>query len=113
MQVPLVYDVHHHRCNADEMTIDEATAAAVETWNREPMFHISSPREGWRGPLPARHHDYINPRDFPACWKSMTITVEVEAKAKELAVRRLRRTLCAGARKLVPRGLSPRSKNCR
>jgi UV DNA damage endonuclease len=66
-----------------------ATARAVATWNREPVFHISSPLEGWRGPRPERHHDYINPRDFPGLWKGLELTVEVEAKAKELAVMRL------------------------
>jgi len=88
--VPLVYDVHHHRCNADGMSIEEATEAAIATWNREPMFHISSPLEGWNGPRPERHHDYIDVQDFPDCWRRLKITVEVEAKAKELAVEKLR-----------------------
>lgn len=88
--VPLVYDVHHHRCLPDGLTIERATEAAIETWNREPLFHISSPLEGWKGPKPQRHHDYIDFRDFPNCWLQRRITVEVEAKAKELAVLRLR-----------------------
>jgi UV DNA damage endonuclease len=87
--VPLVYDVHHHRCLPDGLSIEEATARAVATWNREPVFHISSPLEGWDGPRPERHHDYIDPRDFPAAWKGCALTVEVEAKAKELAVAKL------------------------
>ena len=93
--VPLVYDVHHHRCLPDRLSIEEATAQAVATWRgREPMFHISSPREGWSGPAPHRHHDYITPKDFPRAWRSIDpLTVEVEAKAKELAVMRLSRAL--------------------
>ncbi|MCC6493058.1 MAG: UV DNA damage repair endonuclease UvsE [Pirellulales bacterium] len=91
--VPLVYDVHHHRCHPDELSVAEATEAAIATWNREPLFHVSSPKEGWRGPNCRRHHDYIDPADFPACWLNRTITVEVEAKAKELAVARLRQDL--------------------
>ncbi|HTY88092.1 MAG TPA: UV DNA damage repair endonuclease UvsE [Candidatus Acidoferrum sp.] len=87
--VPLVYDVHHHRCLPDGLSIEAATERARATWNREPLFHISSPIEGWRGPRPARHHDYIDPRDFPNLWKNRTLTVEVEAKAKELAVLKL------------------------
>lgn len=87
--VPLVYDVHHHRCLADGLSIDEATAAARATWNREPVFHISSPLSGWDGPSPERHHDYVDAADFPACWLGAPLTVEVEAKAKELAVLRL------------------------
>lgn len=91
--IPLVYDVHHHRCHADGLTVEQATHAAIRTWNREPLFHLSSPREGWRGPHPERHHDYIAPADFPAAWLGLRLTVEVEAKAKERAVERLQRYL--------------------
>lgn len=57
------------------------------------MFHLSSPIEGWDGPKPERHHDFIDVGDFPACWRGKKITVEVEAKAKEIAVERLARDL--------------------
>jgi len=88
-KLPLVYDVHHHRCLPDGLSVKQATDAAVKTWDREPLFHISSPRQGWKGGQPRLHHDYIDKHDFPAEWRSLDITVEVEAKAKELAVRRL------------------------
>ena len=87
--IPLVYDAHHHRCHPDELSIEDATQRALATWNREPLFHISSPLEGWSGPKPERHHDFIDVKDFPACWQQQPITVEVEAKAKELAVLKL------------------------
>jgi UV DNA damage endonuclease len=87
--VPLVYDVHHHRCNPDGMSVEQATRKALATWNREPLFHISSPIEGWDGPNPERHHDFIDVQDFPECWRRKKITVEVEAKAKEAAVKKL------------------------
>lgn len=95
-RIPLVYDVHHHRCLPDGLDIDEATRRAVATWDREPMFHVSSPIEGWQGPRPQRHHDFIDPVDFPGSWESMDLTVEVEAKAKELAVLKLKSDLEAG-----------------
>ena len=89
-QTPLVYDVHHHRCLADGLSVEEATGRATATWHgREPLFHLSTPLEGWDGPKPERHHDYIDPSDFPVEWKRQTLTVEVEAKAKELAVLKL------------------------
>ena len=88
-KIPLVYDVHHHRCLPDGKSVEEITEAALKTWNREPLFHVSSPLDGWDGPKPFRHHDYIDIKDFPDCWKNLTITVEVEAKAKELAVLKL------------------------
>jgi UV DNA damage endonuclease len=87
--IPLVYDVHHHRCNPDELTEEGATEQALSTWNREPLFHLSSPLEGWTGPKPNRHHDFINIVDFPDCWRDLSLTVEVEAKAKEVAVLKL------------------------
>jgi UV DNA damage endonuclease len=91
--IPLVYDVHHHRCNPDRLSVEQATKQALATWNREPMFHISSPLEGWDGPKPERHHEFINVNDFPASWRRKKITVEVEARAKELAVLKLRTDL--------------------
>lgn len=91
--IPLVYDVHHHRCNPDDLSTEEATTEAIATWNREPMFHISSPIAGWRGAAFKHHHDFIDVRDFPACWDGRRITVEVEAKAKELAVAKLMKQL--------------------
>ena len=91
--LPLVYDVHHHRCNPDGEGVEQTTREAIATWNREPLFHISSPKEGWSGPKPARHHDFIAIDDLPACWRRKNITVEIEAKAKELAVLKLKKEL--------------------
>jgi UV DNA damage endonuclease len=85
--VPLVYDVHHHRCNPDGLSVKEATALAVSTWRgREPWMHISSPRDGWSSANPRPHADYIDPADIPTEWRRLTMTVDVEAKAKERAV---------------------------
>jgi UV DNA damage endonuclease len=89
LNIPLVYDVHHHRCLPDGMTVEAATDHSLKTWDREPLFHISSPRDGWSGSDPRKHHDYIDIRDLPRDWLSMDITVEVEAKAKELAIKKL------------------------
>jgi len=86
--LPLVYDVHHHRILSDSLSLEDATKAALSTWGKkEPLFHISSPARGKK----SRHHaDYISPADFPAVWLTIPrLTVEVEAKAKELAVQKL------------------------
>jgi len=92
--VPFVYDVHHHRCNPDRLSIEEATVLAMETWvprRREPHFHISSPKYGWEGCDPKPHSDYINPVDIPDAWRHISrFTLDVEAKAKEKAVLKLR-----------------------
>jgi UV DNA damage endonuclease len=99
--LPLVYDVHHHRCHRDDLSEIEATEQAAATWNREPLVHISSPQQGWDGPNPKRHHDFINVKDFPQCWRDRDMTVEVEAKAKELAVLQLMETLAKRKKHLL------------
>jgi UV DNA damage endonuclease len=93
--IPLVYDVHHHRCNPDGLTIEAATERAAATWKgREPWAHVSSPCIPWTAEGDHRPHaDTIEPADVPECWRTRTMTVDVEAKAKELAVLRLRRWL--------------------
>ena len=93
MDIPLVYDVHHNRCLPDGSSVEATTELALGTWNREPLFHLSSPKNGWQSDNPSYHHDYINADDFPSCWKTLDITVEVEAKAKEFAVLKLKQDL--------------------
>lgn len=95
LHVPLVYDVHHHRCHPDGLTIAEATAACLQSWSRvgrEPYLHISSPKHGW-GAKPKPHADFIDPADFPQEWLPLRATLDVEAKAKEPAVLRLKEHL--------------------
>lgn len=96
LNIPMVYDVHHHRCLPDELSEEAATVATVALWNRldrEPYFHLSSPKNGWNNDSPKPHADYIDPVDFPSCWKGITATIDVEAKAKELAVMQLMKNL--------------------
>lgn len=91
--VPLVYDVHHHRCHPDGLSEEAVTEQAMATWKPrrvEPYFHLSSPKHGWEGRDPKPHADYIDPRDIPAAWHDIGLfTLDVEAKAKEKAVLRL------------------------
>lgn len=82
-KIPFVYDLHHHRCLKDSLSIEEVTKKALKTWNREPLFHISSPKNIKKI---RSHSDYINIKDFPKSWLKLNITVEIEAKKKELAV---------------------------
>lgn len=94
LDIPLVYDVHHHRCNPDRLSIERATELAAETWGaREPWAHLSSPAVGWSGGDPRPHADYIDLKDFPDEWRERAMTVDIEAKAKELAVVTLKNQL--------------------
>lgn len=96
LEIPLVYDVHHHRCNPDSFSVEEATDVASNTWRKNsvtPHFHISSPRDGWNAKNTRPHADYINPKDFPDCWLEIDVAVDVEAKAKEKAIIKLRAEL--------------------
>jgi len=100
LKIPLVYDIHHHRCLPDGLSIKDATHQVLKTWNREPLFHISSPLQPWENGNNRNHHDYINLKDFPVFWLNLDITVEVEAKAKELAVLKLMREIDIKRKKL-------------
>ena len=101
--VPLVYDVHHHRCHPDGMSVEEATERAAATWGaREPYMHLSSPRDGWRSPNPRPHAAFVDPADFPDAWRRLAsagrgFTVDVEAKDKERAVVAIRDAVAAAA----------------
>jgi UV DNA damage endonuclease len=86
-QIAFVYDVHHHRCNPDQMSVREASERAAATWNgREPWMHLSSPRDGWSSSNPRSHAEYIDASDLPEEWMGKRMTIDVEAKAKERAV---------------------------
>ena len=91
--IPLTYDVHHHRCKPDDLSVEAATFQALDTWNREPLFHISSPLNRHASDVDRRHADYVDIRDFPRVWRDLDLTVDVEAKAKELAVEKLKSQL--------------------
>lgn len=94
--VPFIYDVHHHRCLDDGVSVADVTAASIASWSgtgRRPYFHISSPRDGWAARDRRPHADYIDPADFPREWAALDVTIDVEAKAKQLAVMALTRAI--------------------
>jgi UV DNA damage endonuclease len=87
MGIPFIYDVHHHRCRPDDMSVAEASARSASTWrDREPWMHLSSPKNGWDAVNPRLHADYIDPDDVPKEWSGHRMTIDVEAKEKERAV---------------------------
>lgn len=94
MEIPLIYDVHHHRCNPDDLNVEAATDLALTTWCARatlPLMHLSSPRIPWGEGDPRPHADFVDPLDIPRCWSGINAIVDVEAKAKERAVMELYR----------------------
>jgi UV DNA damage endonuclease len=95
--IPMIYDSHHYYCNQylhPEQTIphiEELLPFIIDTWTKRgsnPLFHISDQHET-KGHIGA-HHDYI--KEIPAHLMNIpllydvNIDIEVEAKAKELAI---------------------------
>src|SRR3954447_6616716 len=114
---PVVWDVLHHHCHDPERIPDaEALALAAATWpdGVRPKVHFSSPRTAVepskkkRGAVvlpPLRAHaDLVDPIAFEHFMLSTVAGVDVdvmlEAKAKDLALLRLREQLAA-------RGIDP------
>jgi UV DNA damage endonuclease len=89
--VPMIFDVHHHVCHdgltsLEDPGIAEILAAARETWPRPEwqLVHLSNGRDSFADPA---HHDLIT--TFPSAFWQVP-WIEVEAKKKEQAIRKLR-----------------------
>lgn len=115
--VPLVFDSHHFCCNNPErLDLADTARKFLASWPKgvRPKTHVSSPRTQMRElkrknkqtrkneivalpPLWTGHADYVDPFAFIDLMNRMPEGVEfdimVEAKVKDLAVRRLRNDL--------------------
>jgi UV DNA damage endonuclease len=113
--VPLVFDIHHHRCHDPDGIDDrEALELALRGWPAgiTPKVHFSSPRLDMsekrervgrrveRTPVlpdPRLHADLIDPAAFEAFLRhparGLSFDVMLEAKGKDLALLRLREQL--------------------
>lgn len=89
--VPMVLDVHHHKCNNDGYSIEEILSDIMDTWKEEllpPKFHFSSPKNG---PKDRKHADFIDAKDFVEFIEicktiDKDIDIMLEAKKKDLAL---------------------------
>src|SRR5690606_29804433 len=106
---PVVFDHHHHRLNPGGLGLVDAVHAALATWPAgvTPKVHFSSPRLDGRPvtrrgvptlapPLLRQHADYVDPwtfAEFVAPVRSAPFDVMLEAKAKDLALLKLRADL--------------------
>jgi UV DNA damage endonuclease len=119
--IRLVLDVLHHRChNPSRLPTVEALALALGSWppDEQPKIHFSSPRTELRRsvrrgalhlqlPLPNQHSDFIHPFEFIDFMQEAReaglrpFDIMLEAKAKELALIRLRQQLANYAPELA------------
>jgi UV DNA damage endonuclease len=124
--VPLVFDYLHYWCfNPEQLELLPTFQRFLATWPSgvQPKIHFSSPRTemrevkqrnrntgkletALRPPVWTGHADYVNPFEFITFMRSTAETsfdVMLEAKAKDLALLRLRRDLAIYAPDLVER----------
>jgi len=105
---PVVFDyLHFLNYNPQEMALPAALARVWASWpaGARPKLHFSSPRTAWRaGPAPAltppqwtEHADFVNPFEFIALARQLPAgapaDIMLEAKAKDVALLRLRADL--------------------
>jgi UV DNA damage endonuclease len=111
LELKMVLDFHHERCyqryhqqgRVSNDDIDGSSYALLDDvaktyTNMPPLFHISSPSEGWNMSFQqeCKHAEYIATKDWPTqlnAWASQTNTtviVDIEAKNKEDAIFKLR-----------------------
>lgn len=134
--IRVVFDNLHHHCHPgrgdDRLSMREALTRSLDTWplDQTPKIHYSTPRTesqemarkaGKSGamaaysaaPDPRLHSDYVNPMEFALFREHVfaglrDFDVMIEAKAKDLAVLRLRNQLNSGGSTAAP-GSAPRA----
>lgn len=86
---PITFDYHHHRFNTGDLNEEAAFNLAYSTWDCTPLYHYSSCKKTFEDSsvIARSHADYVYEkiRTYDA-----NIDIEIEAKAKDLAVLKYR-----------------------
>jgi UV DNA damage endonuclease len=124
--VPLVFDMQHHQCfNPERLAWRPTLERFLQTWpaGTRPKIHYSSPRTHMREvvranpktgkkdkilqpPIWTAHADFISPFDFirfAVETRDLEFDIMLEAKAKDLALQRLRQDITFYAPELQER----------
>jgi UV DNA damage endonuclease len=82
---PITFDYHHHRFNTGNLTEEAAFNLAYSTWDCTPLYHYSSCRKTFEDAsvIARAHADYVYEKIKTY---DQYIDIEIEAKAKDLAV---------------------------
>ena len=95
LNIPMVLDYHHYKCNKVE-PLEDNIKEIINTWNNiTPKMHISSKKNNKEF---RSHHDYINIEDFIELTnilktQNKNIDIMIEAKQKDMALFKLTREL--------------------
>lgn len=96
--IPIVFDYHHHKCQKDPMSEEEALKLAASTWPSgiKPVVHYSESKalhENNNKIKVQAHSDYVN--ELPELY-GVDVDIMLECKSKELALLKIRelKNLC-------------------
>lgn len=86
--VPITHDFHHHKYGPQDLSQEEALKLAISTWDTKAMTHVSSAKTIEDGSAKSiAHADYIYEKIDTY---GLEFDVEIEAKAKDIAVLKYR-----------------------
>lgn len=85
--IPITFDFHHHKCNPDSLTEEEALSLCLSSWGSiTPLTHYSDSRKLFED-ISARdvaHSDWIWVNELPTYGREFDIELEVKMKEKAL-----------------------------
>ena len=101
--IPITFDYHHHWCHPGELTQEEALKMASTTWPKgiKQLCHYSSCKQIHEDAsvMARAHADYIYEHINTY---GLDLDIELEAKAKELAVQKYVKQFCLMIQSVIP-----------
>ena len=85
--IPITFDFHHHKCNPDHHTEEEALSLCLSSWgSTRALTHYSDSKKLFED-ISARdvaHSDWIWTKEIPTYGKDFDVELEVKMKEKAL-----------------------------